>query len=216
MKALLRYMIVKSARERFLAWILFAPAVLVFAPVGGLLVRSLLIGQRVYPFSFEDTSHDATMVVFIRLAIMVAVIDGGIAAFWILRKEIADRSIASFVLAAKPLTIWIVAILYGTAAGLLASLIALPVLSLITFSSLPGIIPLIASAALATLTAATFAALFASISSDLAMLVPLLFTTLFFSILIFQHSLPFMIGAAVAVLTLPIVASFFLERRCAS
>ena len=211
MKALLRYAIVKGIREKHLIAVVFGPAILIGTVGIGFIVRSLVTGH-----AFGDTTIVEKLgSALIEVGALSAVIAGGGGTFRVFRKELADRSVASLVLASRPSMIVLAAMIYGVTSGVIALVLALLTAGAVTFSSaFPLPMFLYGCFAIIVATAAAIAA--CSISPDPAVLVPSLIIMLPLSVSIEMQKMPALIAGAVILFVLPPIASFLVERRCAA
>jgi len=127
----------------------------------------------------------------IEVGALSAVIAGGGGTFRVFRKELADRSVASLVLASRPSMIVLAAMIYGVASGVIALVLALLTAGAVTFSSaFPLPMFLYGCFAIIVATAAAIAA--CSISPDPAVLVPSLIIMLPLSVSIEMQKMPAM------------------------
>ena len=116
MIAILRYAFLKNKRDGSLAAFLLGPIIMLSAPLLG--VAAFLKGGPVYPLSLDPQWSAARTAANMAPAAMCAVaFFAALAGFWGFRSEIANRSIGSFVLAARPATIQTASALFGAAAG---------------------------------------------------------------------------------------------------
>lgn len=216
MRALFRYVFLKSTRERFLAPIVCAPAMLIGICILVMMIPLLAAHRTAYPFTLSGLSPDEAMRGLAMGASMLSAIAGGVAAFWIFRQDVADRSIAALVLATRPLLICLTAILYGTAAGTAAFLAAVPVIAFFTAAIPPHMGGLMAVTVGSTIVAAAAALVLESISPDYGMLLPMALIAIVTVAGTFDRHIIATTFAAAAALILPLIASALLERRCAA
>jgi hypothetical protein len=215
MRPLLLYVLLKAIRQRLAGPMILAPVLLVGAPLAGLIVRNLIRGKALYPFVLDGVPHARSMIVFANVAAAAAALCAGTAAFWIFRQEILDRSVASFIMATRPLRISLTALLYGVAAGVASFVLTLAVMGLLTWSVPPRLGLVFAAFAGAAVFAAAVAVLLAAVSPDPGMLLPLLILTLPMTTFLLMASVNAAVIAAVAIAVLPLIAGRVLERRCA-
>jgi hypothetical protein len=128
--ALLRYMTIKSMRDRSLPGLVLMPI---------LWPALVMLGNSVYSRSLHYPLTLNPKLSAVGNATLIAQIMGGailllasIAAFWTLRPEVASRSIGAFVFGARPLTIVSALVVYATTigiAGWIGSALVISVLS---------------------------------------------------------------------------------------
>jgi hypothetical protein len=212
-KALCVYVGLKTVRSRFAAAILLTPVVMSVAPLLGLIAEAHLRHRAIYPFALKGLSSATTLSGLAYIVAVLAALAGGGAAFWIFRSEIADRSVGSLVLATKPLSICVVAMIYGIVAGLSSYAIAMPVCSALTGALAPAAGPALALTVLLTVASSSLGVILATLSPDPAMLLPLVFATIFLALLFADPRDTAAIAAVSFVL--PVAAARLLERRCA-
>jgi hypothetical protein len=213
---LFRYVLLKTFRQRFLTPMITTPALLTGAPVAGLMVRDLILGRPMRPFALPGgVPTEVSVGVFAYTATLFAALAAGIAAFWIFRDEIIDRSVAAFILATRPFRISLTALVCGMAAGALAFVFALSVLALLTWSVPPKLEVIAAVFVGSAAFAAALAVFLAAFSPEPGMLFPMMVLTGPVSILLFARSVPAAAFVAAVVIFLPLIAGIVLERRCA-
>lgn len=207
MKALLRYAIVKGLREKDLFAVLFGPMMLAGSVAGGFMVHAFVTGDRL---NMDNLTTNA-----FEIGTLTSVLAGGFAAFRAFRKELADRSVASLVLASRPSVIVLTAIAYGVASGIIALTLAFLTISAVTFAfSFPATLFLLGCFAILVASAAAITG--CSISPDPGILVPELIVVFPLSVAIGMQKTPALAAGAVMVLALPLIASALVERRCAA
>lgn len=213
MRALLRYVLLKSIRERFIAPLLLFPVLTLGAPMVGLSIRAALFGRTDYPIFLARTSPIENLVFLLTVVFFVVAIAAGVAAFWIFRKEIGDRSIASLVMATHPASIPLAAVFYGTVIGSTAFVIALPLVFLMLGTLPIGLGLTMFVAIVSSLLAASAASLLASLSADPGMLLPLLLLAPFVKE-IAELDARWIVTSLVLIILCPLIAARMLERRC--
>jgi hypothetical protein len=216
MIALLRYAYLKSVRDGSLIAFLL-PATLV--SLSGLTGVTLDAEHRLhYPFFMNvhfSPVQNATLAAQVALA--VSVLFSVIPAFWTFRPEIASRSIGSFFLATRPLTVASALILFAAAVGVAGWFGAMAVIGALT-TALPAQLALMAlKVAAGCLAASAVGALIVSISPQPGMiigsyvgcvvLVPWVEKS--------KSSLQ-LIAAVVASIVCAALSAYLMERRCAS
>ena len=211
MRALARYVRLKTAREGFMRSLIFVPLALVSAPIAVLLVSALVMKNVGSPIFLARTASGA----LIGIAAASTSLCAAMAAFWIFRQEIEDHSIAAFVLATRPLFLSITASAYGTLTGIVSFIILLPLLWIAIGTFPSGLIATLLLVIVSAMLASTCAAALASKSADYGMLLPILFTVPV-TVFIIRLHIPTIIAACIASALLPLVAATLLERRCAA
>jgi hypothetical protein len=216
MKALLRYVMIKSVREKHLLALLIGPALLILAPVGGFMLRALVTGNPIYPFVFDaNLSAEKSRAVLADVAVVISAFGTGAATFWIFRKEIADRSVASLVLASRPLLLVVTAIAYGVTIGFAACLVALGTISITTLSMPQTLLRVLFPAFIAIVIASVVGVAAASIQPEPGMFFVMGIVVVICTMFTLRTPGAW-IAAAVSTIVLPVIASFLLERRCAA
>jgi hypothetical protein len=169
MIAVLHYALLKSIRDRSLAIFTLGPALVIAA---SLLGATLAKGELRYPLfmaqhlSPTQNAGTATIVVTI-----FAVSFAGFCAFWTFRSEVATKSIGSFVMARRPLSVASALVLYATAIAGGAWIIAVVVIAALTAAVPMAIAPFAAAVALVALASAAIGALLVTISPQPAMVI---------------------------------------------
>src|SRR5258706_5707647 len=111
MIAILRYAYLKSLRDSSLIAFILVP---MFFPVAALSGVTIAKGHPRYPMYMDalfTPVQNATLCA--QIAIAMCIFFTVIPAFWTLRPEIATRSVASFLFAARPLTVTLSLILFA-------------------------------------------------------------------------------------------------------
>ncbi len=134
MIALLHYAVLKTRRDGSLFLFLFAPAMVIAALLG----TSIAELRFEYPFAL---SRHMTQMQNAKLLTSIvgagALMFGIISAFWTYRAEIATRSIASFVVASRPVTVIAALIVWGTLTVIAAWICGVAVVVLLTAAAPP-------------------------------------------------------------------------------
>jgi hypothetical protein len=214
MRALLRYAILKSAREKLLAALLVAPAVMLVAPfLGGLAAAALMgPGSALRPKDFGTTQWAGMMAT---VGAVISSLSAGVGGFWIFRREMANHSLGSFALASRPHAIALAATIYGTAAGMLSFLILAGCTTILT-QHLPPHGTVFVAAFVSSLAASALGAALITVSSETTMLVPVYAGSLLVSILLVTtKGTTFLLAALAASALLVTASSMLMRRRCA-
>jgi hypothetical protein len=214
MIALLHYALLKSAREKFLAALLAGPAVMIVAPFLGALVGALLgaPGTALRPSDFGRTEWAGMMAA---AGVMISSLSAGAGGFWIFRREMANRSLGLFVLAARPRAIALAATIYGAAAGMAAFLIIVACTAVLT-RHLPPDGMVFLAAFVCTLAASALGAVLITVSPEKGMLVPLYAGSIAMSVLVTRSKgNTYLLAVLAAGLLLAATAAMLMRRRCA-
>jgi hypothetical protein len=214
MAALFRYVWLKTLRERLILPALLTPVVVVNAPVVGLLFRSVVTGKDAHPFRFPTESPAASLSFLVGFAAFAAAFSGGIAAFWILREEIANRSIAAMILATRPIGMSAVSILYGVAVAVISFAMTLAMVCLLTLSIPEQLGWAFASLVGAAVVVSAIGAACVAISPDAGMVLPMFILALPLFIGIFDRHQNVTAFAVFVAVGLAVVAATIMERRC--
>lgn len=216
MSALLRYAIVKSYRDHFLAQLVLAPLVIAVSPMLGVAVIGAIRGDSFFPLHVPSATPEFTNSIFSILTGFTSAFVGGVGAFWIFRSEIASRAVNFFFLARHPRAVSGASTLYGFVAGLLAFFVARSSIAVLTASPQPGSKELLTVTA-SILIGSALGSLLVAISAEPAILVPVYAGVLISSIALLKSADVLRIGAAVVfALVLTQAAPIVLRRRCAS
>jgi len=214
MIALLRYDVLKSARDGSLAAFFLLPMLIpVFALLGGTFVHGFH-----YPLTMEvrwSPAQNAAMIGTV--ASVVCPVFALMPAFWALRAEIETRSVAALAMAARPVTIVTTVVGFATLISVAAWIGSIAWIGLLT-TALPNGLPLLAAkVAAGALAAASIGVLAVSISPQPAMIVAALIACM--PLLVgFEKSkgaLGLLLPVVFAVICTA-VAGIFVERRCAA
>lgn len=215
MIALLRYAILKSAREKFLFALLLAPSVILLSPLLAISAVSLAKGQAAYPMSFDARiSPAAAARMGGEIAMAMASLAAGAGGFWIFRREMANRSVSFFLLAARPQAVAFAATIYGFLAGMTASLIVMSGLAALTLhwpaSGRAFLIAMVSS-----LATSAMGTLLVTISSEESMLLPVFGGSCVIAVSLMSAKTPAALPAAVvAILLFAVSSSLLLRWRC--
>ncbi|HET7710479.1 MAG TPA: hypothetical protein VFL80_00980, partial [Thermoanaerobaculia bacterium] len=148
---------------------------------------------------------------------VASIVIAAIAGFWVFRLEIGDRSIGSFVLAARSPLIGIVATLHAFVLSLCAFFIVIMCVGLLTAHLPPKLGSLFLLTACGCLVAGSLGIALATVSADMAMVVPVLAGATGICIAVWQLVEPAVFaGTLVAGALLLTIATLLLERRCAA
>lgn len=224
MIALLRYFTLKSVRDRSLITFI---AFVVLVPTGTVLFPSL-IGSVVpfrhapplrYPFSMSiEMSPAETANTAGEISTIGAMLLATLPAFWILRLEIASRSVGSLICAARPMTIIGAVVAFASGIAVVGWIVAMIIIVALT-ASLPAHIARFAGELLVfTVAQAAVGALSVTISLQPAMVVAAYFGYSISFLLVLKESkisLQLVVAAIVAMICVA-TSAFLLERRWAT
>jgi hypothetical protein len=215
MIAVLHYALLKSIRDRSLAIFVLGPALVIAA---SLLGATIAEGFR-YPFYVSrqmSAAQNAEMVALI-LTFFVMMF-GTVAAFWTFRPEVVTKTIGSFLMARRPLTVALAQVTFAAAVTFSAWIAGILTIAALTSALPPAIGVFAVGAAVAALAAASIGALVLTISPQPAMVL--------WAFLACTALLPLLVNPAVRPKLLYIVpvmailftavSAFLLERRWAS
>lgn len=131
MRAMLHYALLKSVREQSLWAFLFAPMMLVAAPLLGIATEAAISGRKAWPVLLPGMGLIASGRSYVAAATASAVAAAAAAAFWCFRGDIANRSLSFMLLALRrPLTAPLAAVLFGWCAGMIAFVTLIPIVGL--------------------------------------------------------------------------------------
>jgi hypothetical protein len=166
--------LLKGTREHFLTALLFAPSMLVFAPMLVLGVIAMVRGQQVYPLTIgAGMTPEASSKVFSDIVLMLSGIIAGAGSFWVFRSEMASRGTGLFILARRPLSVVMATTTFGTASGVAAFVFGVTVIRVFT-ATVPADTPLRFGAAVATsIIGGTAGTLLVALSAELPMMLPI-------------------------------------------
>jgi hypothetical protein len=215
MIAVLHYAFLKSTRDRSLAVFALGPALVIAASLLGATVAQ---GLR-YPLYLGgqmSAAQNAEMAALILT--FFAMTFGSVAAFWVFRPEVATKTIGSFLMARRPLTVSVAQVTFAAAIAFSAWIAGIVTIAVLTSALPPAIGWFAAGVAVASIAAASIGALVVTISPQPAMMIWAFFAC--------QALLPLLVNPAVRpklLYVVPVVAivftatsAFLLERRWAS
>ena len=166
MIAVLHYALLKSLRDRSLGIFVLGPALVIAA---SLLGATIVEGFR-YPFYVSrqmSAAQNAEMVALI-LTFFVMMF-GTVAAFWTFRPEVVTKTIGSFLMARRPLTVALAQVTFAAVVTFSAWLAGMLIIAALTSALPPAIGWFAVGAAIAALAAASIGALVLTISPQPAM-----------------------------------------------
>ena len=209
MSAILRYLFVKSWRDRSLI------AFSVFT-AGSILIPRVAIAL-VEAFRGRHIVEEGWVRDLVPVSAAASMIMATMAAFWVLRQEIGDRSIASIVLAARASVIAVAVTIYATLVGLASLLFALPIVGIHMPRELGSFGGFLGIAVCTFVIAGSLGLAMATISPEPPMLVPA------FALAALLVGTAFNVGKASTVAVggvlvtaiLLTISSRMMERRCA-
>lgn len=215
--ALLHYLALKTTRDRSVVALLLFPVIAGSAPLLGVAAYQLVRGRPVYPMTFDPRVPPAeTAFVLMTTGAMASVFMAGIAAFWFLRVEVADRSIGSLVLAARTHLVSLSVTLYGAAVGFAAFVLAAGGTKILTGQLSRDWKATMLTVACCSVVAAAMGFLALTISSETSMLVPLMGAIIVMGVQVGRARPELFLFSALAAPVLLVIASTLLERRCAA
>ena len=213
MKALLRYLSLKSWRDSSLVAFVLVPAL---APPSAIIGATHALRYPMYMDARWSPIANASNAC--EIGSLMCAFFAIIPAFWVLRPEIASRSVAALALAARPRTIVASMIAYAVVIEMSAFVIAVVAITALTSVAPAGIALVAAKTALSTVAAASFGALAVTISPEPAMIIGGCFgyMILIVPFVMKSKSVPVQFAAGIAIaLASTALAMFLLERRCA-
>ena len=204
MTGLLRYALLKSARDGSLATMLAAPTVMIVAPT---FVMSLLTrdNRLVIPTNAVQG-----------LAVIMAALIASLAGFQLFRTEIADHSIGSLILATRPVTVPLTATVFGAAVGAAAALLTVLALGVLTGSWPASPLEFASRIVIVTIGAASVAILCVALTRSAAA-IAWMYATIVFVVLsgLLRMRLAPLVSLGVVAVSISL-ATIVLERKCAS
>jgi hypothetical protein len=213
--ALLRYAFLKGLRDSSLFAFILIPMMF---PVAALLGVTLGKGRLLYPLYMSpqfSPQQNATLAGQITTA--VCLLFTVITAFWTFRSEIATRSVGSFLLAARPLTLSLALILFAAAIGLAGWIGGMAMIGVLTTAMPPHLALLALKVAAGTVAASALGTLVVTISPNPGMVLGAYLACIISIVWVEKStSLSQLIGAVAVAIVCAGLASFFLERRCAT
>lgn len=216
MIGLLHYALLKSLRDRSLAAFLGAPALVVTA---SLLGGSLLRGQLRYPLTMSADLRPAQNTDLMAMIVtLIAISFTGMSAFWTFRNEVATKTIGSFMMARRPLSVALALVVFAAATGIAGWVAGMAAAGALTLALPANLASFALAFAIASLAAASLGALLVTISAQPA--------TMAWAFLGSVPMLPGLLNASIRpqlLVIAPLVAmvctgacAFLLERRCAA
>lgn len=215
MRAIFRYLYLKSRRDHSLVAFVFTP---VFVPLAAVLGVTISKGHLRYPFFLNDQytpSQNAALAMLI--ASIMAVLFANIATFWTLRAEIATSSINAFVFGVRPSTIIIALILFGSVMGVVSAAGATGMVWVLTTSLPPKLGLLALKLPLGFIAGSAIGAFVVTLSPQPAMMVCSYIGCLILVPFVEKEPVPvqFVVLSSVAIVCTAL-AVFLLRRRCAT
>ena len=216
MMALLRYIVLKSLRERLLMPLLLMPAILHLAAMLALMTRASWKSEQVYPFTLMGYSQQSVVAVLTLVATISGAVCAAVAAFLAFQTEVKNRSIGLFLLAVRPIRIDASAAVFGTMIGL-GSMLPAMALSMAATAAVPEDLFLRAPFTFVfAFLAACGAVLLLSFSPDFGSLIglPVLIVPIAIA---FRFGSTMILATSIAIGVLAVlIASHGLQRRCAT
>jgi len=210
---ILHYLTLKTRRDGSLWGFLLLP---MFCPAAGLLGATLTSRQFRYPlFMNAQYTTLANANFTAALATAAVVLLSSILAFWSFRPEIASRSAAAMIFAARPLTIVSTVVVFATAIAVVSWTGAILVIRVLTAAMPSNVLFSALQAVTAALALSAAGMLLLMISPQPAMIIG---SYVFALTLLFLSKMPgteIVIALAIAVVCTTI-ATILLERRCAT
>lgn len=215
MIAVLHYALLKSLRDRSLGIFVLGPALVIAA---SLLGATIVEGFR-YPFYVSrqmSAAQNAEMVALI-LTFFVMMF-GTVAAFWTFRPEVVTKTIGSFLMARRPLTVSLAQVTFAAAVAFSAWVVGIAAIAALTSALPPALGWFAVGVAVASIAAASIGALVLTISPQPAMMVwAFLACTALLPLLVHPSVRPKLLYVVPVISILFIaVSAFLLERRWAS
>ncbi|HXG58530.1 MAG TPA: hypothetical protein VNL91_05880 [Thermoanaerobaculia bacterium] len=209
MIALLHYAFLKSWRDRSLpAFTLFTAGTFLMTRIA-ISAVGMIRGQRIVDDFFY---RDLPTIAAVSSAMMA-----GLAGFWTLRLEIADRSIGSFVLAARSVLMAAAITVYAACVGFSSFLFAIPITGIRVPPEVGSFGNLMLLAACSSVVAGAFGLAMATISPEPPMVVPTWIGVIAIIIATFELIEPVaFVGSIILLALLLTMTSLLLERRCAA
>jgi hypothetical protein len=216
MIAVLHYAILKSVRDRSLAIFLFGPAIVITASLLGVSLRD---GSLHYPLHMTaEWSPAKSAEVAGIMTTVIAVIFASVASFWTFRSEVATKSIGSFVMARRPISVALALVVFAAVTGFGGWVGGMAAVGALTAAFPAKLASLALAIAIVLLAAASLGALMVTISTEppsiigvycaVMLLLPWLTKA--------EYRSPLLIVALVLSMLCTVVCAFLLERRCAS
>jgi len=215
MMAILRYAFLKNMRDGSLTAIVLGPMILLVASLLG--VAAFEKGTSMYPLTIDPHSSAArSAAIMAPIVVFASAFFAAMAGFWSFRSEIASRSMGSFILAARPITIQSASTLFAAAAGFAGFLATGACLFTLMNALPPDPWRLMLDAAIFCTCGAAIGAFTVTLSSEPWAMIPACILGLAFipSLGKSRGTLPELIGVAFPILCV-VVATYFLRRRCA-
>jgi hypothetical protein len=220
-RAMLHYALLKSARERSLWAFLFAPMMLIAAPLLGFAGHAVLEGRPAWPVVLEGMSLANSERSYIVAAAAAAVAAAAAAAFWCFRSDVADRSLSFMLLALpRPVVAPLTAALFGWCCGMIAFALTLPVVGLATGLVTRAWLPATLAVAVAAVAASAMGIAFAAWSPVPGTLVMVVWMAMIAagvtSAFLHDAPLPVIATSFAAAGIFIVLAARGMERRCAA
>lgn len=220
MIALLRYLVMKSMRDNTLAALISAPLVMVIAPLLVVWLFQTLSGGWSFPLVIDSrVTPVESGAVMLEVITHLSILASGLSGFWVLRGEIANASIGSFLLASRGRSMAAAATIYAALGAFAAFLLSWGLTSLLT-AHVPGGIATLPIVLAACFLGAAAGVLMVTISAERSMLVLAGAAAILISVPMARsqsvRELVVIAGVAIAGLFLILISSHLLERRCAS
>jgi hypothetical protein len=220
-KAMLHYALLKSLRERSLWAFVFAPVMLLGAPLLGIAAEAAIDGRRVHPILLSGTSLLNSERMYLAAAAGAAVAAAAAAAFWCFRSEAANRSLSFMLLALpRPAVAPLTAALFGWCSGAAAFLLTIPLVGAATGIVTRAWLSAALAAAIAAVAACAMGAAFAAYSPVPGTLMMVVWVAAIMAgvtaSFLGEAPLAVIVSAAAAATLLIALAARGMERRCAA
>ena len=216
MIAVLHYALLKSLRDKSLPVFVLGPSLVIAA---SLLGATLAQGGLHYPLYMSrqmSAARNAEMSALVLTFFAMAF--GTVAAFWTLRPEVVTKTIGSFLMARRPLTVALAQVTFAAAIAFSAWVVGIITIAALTSALPPAIGWFALGAAVASIGAASVGALVLTISPQPAMVIwAFLACTTMLPLLVHPAVRPTLLFVVPVVsILLTAVSAFLLERRWAS
>jgi len=203
-------------RDKSTMIFLFTPITFVVASLLGVTLAS---GHPTFPFYYSlewSPAQNASHVAF--MATLCAVCFASLSSFWMFRSEVATNAMGSFILAKRPILIALAMNVYSSVIAVISWGIGVTAGIILTGAMPPDLSSLTVAVFIVSVAASALGSLTVMISAQPQMLIGAYCgSCLFLPFLVMQSNRPkvMLIAAATAVIGTT-VATFLLERRCAT
>jgi hypothetical protein len=216
MMAVLRYALLKSMRDGSLVAFTLGPVIMIGSALLG--VALFTEGAHALPLTISPQwSAARTAAEIAPVNMFVGALFACLAGFWGFRGEVVSKSMGTFLLAVRPLTIQTAATIFGAAAGFAGYIANSIALLALTAALPPHPVRMAIETAILCLCAAAGGSLAVTISSEAWAIIPVyLCGVLAVPWLIKAHGILPILIALVLTMTFIATSTFLLKRRCAT